>query len=184
MSLSTRLSFRTAILLLVLSAASVQAQEATCRRCEVAQENCSVNCLGREGKAIGACLIGCDNAAALCACDEPATLNSEDFVERFGPQPGAQADLRVVTDFSVACHSTTPCGTAYGSCANWSTFTECGDPFCGPASACRICDEWGQCTAAGPAMKQNYERYRVCFNELGQSCTEYQRGVSTGECGC
>src|SRR5688500_4276964 len=108
MSLSTRLSFIPALLLLVLSAAAVQAQDAACRTCAVAQERCSVNCLGREGKAIGACLIGCDNAAAVCSCDEPATLNSEDFVAQFGaPQAGAQGGLKVVTAFAAACNPTT-----------------------------------------------------------------------------
>lgn len=184
MSVSTRLSFITALLLLVLSAAAVQAQAATCRPCALAQERCSVNCLGREGKAIGSCLIGCDNAAALCSCDEPATLNSEDFVARFGPQSGAQAGPKVVTDFSVACHSTTPCGTAYGSCASWSTYSDCGDPFCGVAVGCGECNEWGQCETGGPGIKQRMERYRVCFDALGQSCTEYQRSTVTESCGC
>ena len=188
MSVSTRLSFVAALLLLVLSAAAVQAQEAqaaTCRSCAVAQERCSVNCLGRVGKAIGVCLIGCDNAAAVCTCDEPATLNSEDFVARFGPQPGPQGGgLKVVTEFSGACHSTTPCGSAYGACANWSGFTSCDDAFCGATFGCGECDEWGQCEAYGPGMKQFNERYRVCFNQQGQSCTEYQRSVSSGGCGC
>lgn len=178
MSVSTRLSFLTALLFLMLSAHTVQAQAKKCRPCEIAQERCSVNCLGRDDGTIQSCLIGCDNAAAVCSCDEPATLGAEEYVERFDPS------LKLVTELSVACHSTTPCDTSYGACTNWSTFTECGDPFCGPSTACRICDEWGQCTAAGPAMKQNLERYRVCFNALGQSCTEYQRSTATGECGC
>lgn len=176
MSVSSRISFVvTALLLLVLSAAEAQAQPA-CRPCQIAQERCSVNCLGREGKAIGACLIGCDNAAALCSCDEPATLNSEDFVASFGSQE--------VTQFADACHSTTPCDSSYGSCANWSTYTACGDPFCGPTLGCGECDEWGHCTAGGPGMKQFRERYRVCFNQLNQSCIEYQRATTSGGCGC
>jgi hypothetical protein len=178
--MTTRLSFITALLLLVLSAAAVQAQAAKCRPCEMAQERCSVNCLGREGKALGACLIGCDNAAALCSCDEPATLNSEDFVAKFGTRDG----LGAVTDFSAACHSTTPCGSTYGACANWSSFSYCDDPFCGVAAGCGECDEWGQCEYYGPAIRQFMERYRVCFNPQGQSCTEYQRSATTGGCGC
>lgn len=184
MNVSTRVSVIAALLLLVLSAAAVQAENAACRPCAVAQERCSVNCLGREGKAIGACLVGCDNAAAVCTCDEPATLNSEDFVARFGSQPASRNGLKVVTEFSGVCHSTTPCGSSYGACANWSGFTPCGDEFCGAAYGCGECDEWGRCEAYGPAMKQFLERYRVCFNALGQSCTEYQRSSSTGPCGC
>jgi hypothetical protein len=179
MSMSTRLSFvLTSLLLLVLSAAAVQAQEVACRACAIAQESCAVNCFGRDDKKeMKACLIGCDNAAAVCSCDEPATLNSEDYVARFG-------FLEAVTDSKAACHSTTPCDSSYGACANWSSYTNCGDPFCGPTLGCGVCDEWGQCTAGGPGMKQFRERYRVCFNEFGQSCTEWQRTTSSGGCGC
>jgi hypothetical protein len=179
MSPSTRLSFVfTALLLLVSSAAAVQAQVASCHACDVALERCSVNCFGREDKnEMKSCLVGCDNAAAVCSCDEPATLSSEDYVARFG--------LAAATDLKAECHSTTPCGSAYGSCATWSTYSSCGDPFCGLSTSCRECDEWGQCTAAGPAMRQFRERYRVCFNALGESCTEYQRTTSgAGGCGC
>lgn len=188
MNVSTRLSLIAALLLLVLSTAAVQAQETTCRSCASAQERCSVNCLGREGKAMGACLIKCDNAAAECSCDEPATLNSEDFVARFGEQPGPgakpEAGLKLVTDFSVACHSTTPCGSAYGSCAGYSSYSDCGDPVCGLTMGCGECDEWGHCQAAGQGLKQLKERYRVCFNSTGQSCTEYQRTQVTLSCEC
>ena len=176
MSVSTRLSFLPVLLLLVLSAAAAQAQAAKCRPCEIAHERCSVNCLGREGdNAIGSCLIRCDNAAALCSCDEPATLTAEDYVERFG--------LKVITQFSGACNSTTPCGSAYGACTNWSSFSYCGDPYCGYALGCGECDEW-RCEPGGPAEKQDLERYRVCFDQQGQPCTEYQRSSTTGACGC
>lgn len=178
MRFSTRVSFVfTALLLLVLSAAAAEAQEGKCRPCQIAQEQCSVNCMGREGKAIGACLIRCDNAAALCSCDEPATLSAEEYVERFAP-------TKAVTDFSVACHSTTPCGSAYGACTNWSTYSACDDPFCGPTLGCGECDEWGHCEAGGPGMKQRRERYRVCFDQLNQACTEYQRATVSLGCGC
>jgi hypothetical protein len=36
----------------------------------------------------------------------------------------------------------------------------------------------------GAGQVQNAERYRVCFNAQGQSCTEYQlTNISIG-CGC
>jgi hypothetical protein len=178
MNVSTRLSLVIiALLLLVSSAAAVQAQAVACRACAIAQERCAVNCFGRDDKKeMRACLIGCDNAAALCSCDEPATLNSEDYVARFG--------LGGVTGLKAACHSTTPCDSSYGSCANWSTYTNCDDPFCGLVLGCGECDEWGHCAAGGPGIKQWRERYQVCFNELGQSCTHYQRTASSGGCGC
>lgn len=182
MSVSTRLSFViTALLLLVLSAAAAQAQAraqaARCRPCEIAQERCSLNCFGREDKnEIRLCLIGCDNAAALCSCDEPATLSAEDYVARFG--------LTGATDLKAACHSTTTCGLAYGACTNWSSYTDCGDPFCGIVVGCGACDEWGHCEAGGPGMKQKMERYRVCFNQLNEPCTEYQVTTIGLDCGC
>lgn len=178
MSMSTRVSFVIAVLsILVLSAAAVEAQAARCRPCDLAQERCSVNCFGREDKLErSACLIGCDNAAALCSCDEPVTLRSEDVVAAsLWPDP---------VGFAGACHSTTPCGSEYGSCASWSSYSNCGDPFCGVALGCGECNEWGQCEAGGPATKQNRERYRVCFNAQGQQCTEYQRTSINLGCGC
>lgn len=33
-------------------------------------------------------------------------------------------------------------------------------------------------------MKQRRERYRVCFNQQMEACTEYQHAVSTLSCGC
>jgi len=185
MSVSTRVSFAvTALLLLVLSAAAIQAQDqaqlqvqaAKCRPCQVAQERCSVNCLGRaDKKAIGPCLVGCDNAAAFCSCDEPATLSAENAAALYG--------LNLVLPPSAACNSTTPCGSAYGACTGWSGGYPCGDLYCGPAFGCGLCDEW-QCESTGPAMQQNYESYRVCFDQLGTPCTEYRYGVSTEGCGC
>lgn len=176
MSVSTRLSFVIAVLLLLmLSAADVQAQAGRCRPCEIAQERCSASCLGRDDKdQIGSCLIGCENAATRCSCDEPATLSAEEYVERFG--------LKVVTEFSAACHSTTPCGSEYGACTNWSSYSDCDDPFCHQVNGCA--EECGPLSCFGPGMRQRQERYRVCFNAIGQSCTEYQRTVINLSCDC
>ncbi|HET9226984.1 MAG TPA: hypothetical protein VFR31_09975 [Thermoanaerobaculia bacterium] len=167
--------FLAALFLLLICSALTPARAADCAPCNVAHERCSVNCFGREGKGqIGACLIGCDNAAAVCSCDEVVTLRSEDVVARSG-------DLRSLTAFSAACHSTTPCGAAYPSCASWSGYANCGDPFCGFARGCGECEDF---PCPGPAMKQQRERFRVCFNEIGQSCTEYQSTLITLGCDC
>jgi hypothetical protein len=179
MSASSRLSFVfTSLMLLVLSAAAVQAQAAKCRPCQIAQKSCFVSCLGlHDDHKLRSCVIGCDNAAALCSCDEPPTLSSEDYVARSGLQ--VESVLK-----TAACHSTTACGPEYGSCAAWSSYSDCGDPFCGVALGCGECDEWGRCEAGGPAMRQARERYRVCFNAQSQPCTEYQRAWITLSCGC
>jgi hypothetical protein len=57
------------------------------------------------------------------------------------------------------------------------------EPFCSSANHCGDeCPEFGPCP--GPAIKQRQERFRVCFNALGQSCTEYQRTLLNLGCGC
>jgi hypothetical protein len=155
-------------------AAVVPAQAARCGACALAQESCSAKCFGREDKAgVVACLTGCDNAAATCSCDAEVTLSSEDLV----------AKMPWLSDKAAACHSTTPCGSAYPSCASWSGYSDCDDPFCGVYRWCGDCPdpEFG---CFGPALRQRRERFRVCFNELGQSCTEYQRTSVVLGCDC
>lgn len=145
--------------------------------CMAALDLCSVNCtaLGDGVEALS-CVTRCNQAAALCLGDEEPTLSSEEYLAHWGDA--------LVLKSSPTCNDTTPCPPEYGSCGSWSGFYDCGDPFCGISTLCKRCDEWGQCTAGGPAMKQNRERYRVCFNAQMQGCTEYQRGVQTLGCGC
>ena len=162
--------------LVLFAPASASAGKASCGACNgVVQERCTTNCFGLPDKAERAnCLISCDNAAATCSCDENVTLRSEDLVARMP---------WLVDSLTAACHSTTPCGSAYPSCASWSGYSNCDDPFCGFANGCgEECPEIGPCL--GPAMKQRQERYRVCFNAQGQSCTEYQRTIISLGCEC
>jgi len=145
--------------------------------CAVALDVCFANCDGRADLAEASqCRIGCENSAATCLPDEAPTLSSEEYL-------AFQGQSSLFTK-AAACHDTTPCPTEYGSCGTWSSFSDCGDEFCGISFACKICDEWGQCTAGGPALKQHRERYRVCFNQQMQGCTEYQRSTTTYGCGC
>lgn len=185
MRVSTRISFvLAALVVFVLSAAEVQARAVRCGPCDTAQQRCSVNCFGLADSEIGSCLVGCDNAAAICSCDEAVTLRSEDVVAKFAEAAkSAKSPWPDPTASAAACHSTTPCGSGYSSCASWSTFIDCGDPYCGFAIGCGECSG-GQCEPGGPGTKQNLERYRVCFNSQGQQCTEYQRSSITLYCGC
>jgi len=143
--------------------------------CMVAQEQCSTNCVGLEGRAeVVSCLMGCDNAAALCSRDEQPTLDSEWYTEQFG---------NLLTTKAGACHSTTPCSAEYSSCGTWSGYSNCGDPYCGVYRFCGgPCPDYPYCF--GEATRQYQERYRVCFNQQGQSCTEYQRINTLVGCGC
>ncbi len=187
MSVSTRVSFAiTAPLLLMLSAVALQAQDpaqgqvqaAKCRPCQQAYERCSASCISRADKqAMGSCLVGCDKAAAFCSCDKPATLSAEEAVSMLGLSAA-------VLPSSSACNSPSSCGPAYGACTNWSGGYPCGSAYCGWAYGCGLCNEWGQCEAGGSAMQQNYESYRVCFDQFGSPCTEYAYGVSNEGCGC
>lgn len=166
----------TALVVLGIWSTSERAYATNCGACELTQERCSTNCLGREDKVERvACLIACDNAAATCSCAEAVTLHSTDLIPA-PARPGTDAP---------ACHSTTPCGSAYPSCASWSGYSDCGDPYCGVYKFCGdppFCEEPDLCF--GPALRQARERFRVCFNAQSQSCTEYQRSSVVLTCGC
>ncbi|HEX5720522.1 MAG TPA: hypothetical protein VF179_30485 [Thermoanaerobaculia bacterium] len=116
-----------------------------------------------------------ENRAATSSCDKAATLSSEELVARFG--------FPDVTEFSEACHSTTPCGPAYGSCANWSYYEPCGDTYCNNwVLGCGECGPFDPCV--GPALFQPIERFRVCLNEQAEECTEYEYNFYQLGCGC
>jgi hypothetical protein len=168
----------------ILALSAAPASAARCGPCEVVQERCSANCFGLDRAEIGGCLMACDNEAATCSCDEAVTLSSEDFVARFGFPEATKLSSPFVTELAAACHSTTPCGTAFPSCASWSGYSDCDDAFCGSVRGCGECEEEFPRFCPGPGMKQWRERFRVCFNALGQSCTEYQRTLISLGCGC
>lgn len=172
------LTLMTALPCLLLMGAAAHAQpEELEGACIVALDVCSASCNDLGDRAQTArCLSRCDKAASVCLGDEEPTLSSEEYLAHWSDG--------LVFEMSGACHSTTPCPPEYGACASWSTFQDCGDPFCGISTLCPECDEWGQCTAGGPGMKQRRERYRVCFNQQQQGCTEYQHAMQTLSCGC
>jgi hypothetical protein len=157
--------------------AVVPPQAKGCGLCASAHQHCSATCFSfGEKEGLGACLTACDNAAATCTCDQTVSLRSEDLVSWEWPSMT-----------KAACHAIVSCQPNYPSCAGWSSYSNCGDPFCGVALGCGecVCDEFGcQCEAGGPAMKQFRERFRVCFNQAGNSCTEWQRASVTLGCGC
>ena len=145
------------------SAAAVLPPQAQCAACISAHERCSATCLGRGEAGLGACLTACDNAGALCSCDDAVTLRSEDVVAM---RPALAESL------TSTCHSTTSCQPAYPSCASWSSYSLC-DEYCGIGNRCNIgCPNLNNCP--GPATIDRTERFRVCFDQFGNSCTEWQ----------
>lgn len=154
--------------------AAVLPPQARCAACVSAQKRCSATCFGLDGEmGLGACLTACDNAAALCSCEDGVTLRSEDVVTA---RPG------LIESLTTACHSTTSCQPAYPSCASWSSYSSCDAPFCGTGNRCGLgCPNPGFCP--GPATIDRLERFRVCFDQFGNSCTEWQVTTLT-VCGC
>lgn len=151
------------------------AQAKNCQLCASIHQKCSATCFSRiEEGGTGDCLTSCDNAAATCTCDEVASLRSEDLVA-WG--------LAVTT--KAACNGTVSCQPNFPSCASWSSYSNCGDPYCGIGAKCGecTCDEFRCFCGPGPAWKQSRERFRVCFDQYSNSCTEWQTTV-TSSCGC
>ncbi|GMU05621.1 hypothetical protein [Corallococcus caeni] len=89
-------------------------------------------------------------------------------------------DEAMLQAFAAACEPTTTnnCVNAgYGACGNWSAFADCGDLSECNFTGCRIrYDVYG-------SQIQGKNRYRVCFNAAGQSCTEFEQTTSI-VCGC
>lgn len=127
----------------------------------LADQKCFATCFDDVDKGkMGACLRACNNAAAV-------TLRSEDLVQ-----------WGLVSIDKAACHASVSCQPNYPSCASWSSYSTCGDPFCQFQFSCgeTICHEGGLCfPEGGPARHVPYERFRVCFDQFGNSCTEWYR---------
>lgn len=156
--------------------AAASSQAKSCPSCALVHQKCFGTCFADvEKEQIGSCLTACNNAAALCTCDEEVTLRSEDLVE-----------LGLVSINKNACHGYVSCQPNYPSCAGWSDYSTCGEPYCQDQFGCGECncDEFGICYCGrGPARFVPYERFRVCFDQFGNSCTEwYPRTIYN--CGC
>jgi hypothetical protein len=145
--------------------------QAKCGACAIAHKSCSATCFGQDKAVMGQCLTACDNAAANCSCEQAVGLHSEELVNFEWPSMT-----------KTACHGTVSCQPNYPSCASWSAYSDCEDPYCGSGPKCGecTCDEWGHCFCGpGPALKQRRERFRVCFDQYSNSCTEWQQTITS-----
>jgi hypothetical protein len=156
-------------------AAVAPPQAAGCTACAFAYQTCTSACfsVGEKGS-MGKCLTTCDNAAAMCTCDQSVDLRSEDLV-----------DFEWPSLTKAACHGTVSCQPNYPSCASWSGYSDCGTPFCGIGPRCGDCEyiEGHLFCDPGPAWKQYRERFRVCFDAQQNSCTEWEQ-IFISSCGC
>jgi hypothetical protein len=152
---------------------AVAPPHANCGICAAAYQRCNATCFGRADKGdMGACLTSCDNAAAACTCDDVSNLRSEDLVGFDWPSAS-----------KAACHGTVSCQPNYPSCASWSSYSACDTPYCGTGIHCGdcTCDEFRCYCGPGPALKEKSERFRVCFDQYSNSCTEWQT-LTTSTC--
>jgi hypothetical protein len=122
----------------------------------------------------------CNNVAATSTLDGAVTLRSEEFVQR---------GLVNITE-STTCNPVVSCQPAYPSCASWSSYSGCGESWCDLEPDCEDCSncdpevEFPECLCdPGPAHHEIFERFRVCFNQFGNSCVEWQRTIGY-MCGC
>jgi hypothetical protein len=144
-----------------------------CQSCALAFDKCFATCFAHLGKrTTGACLTACYKAAVTCTCDGAVTLRSEDLVE-WG---------LVSLNKEEACHGPVSCQPNYPSCAGWSPLYACGEPSCVQGSyTCLGCDE-ESCPEPPTVLAHHSERFRVCFDQFGNSCTEWQGGFSYPTC--
>ncbi|RKG48676.1 hypothetical protein D7X30_40490 [Corallococcus sp. AB011P] len=97
-------------------------------------------------------------------------------------------DEAMLQALAAACQptNTNSCVNAgYGACGNWSAYAACGELSSCNFAGCRtrVCDN-GPCYFEYLGSEtQGNNRYRVCFNAVGQSCTEFEQTTTT-VCGC
>lgn len=144
-----------------------------CESCGLAFQECFASCFAdaRKGRT-GACLTACDKAAAICTCDEVAAVRSEDLV-KWGV---------VSLNQEASCHGWISCQPNYPSCAGWSNWSSCGGMECLMGPFCVECTE-ESCPTEAPYMSAPQERFRVCFDQFSNPCTEWQI-IDYPGCGC
>ncbi|HEV7508628.1 MAG TPA: hypothetical protein VGS07_27360 [Thermoanaerobaculia bacterium] len=77
---------------------------------------------------------------------------------------------------AAACHGFITCPDPK-SCASWTAFTACEDPFCDSHPSCDI-------KSNGIATVQLKERFRACTLSNGSQCIEWQTSSFVVHCGC
>lgn len=118
---------------------------------------------------------------AIFQASAPVTfLRSEDLVQR---------GFVIITE-STSCNPVVNCQPDYPSCAGWSGYSGCGEPWCDLEPDCEDCSNcdpeisFPECLCdPGPAHHEIFERFRVCFNQFSEPCVEWQRTIGY-MCGC
>ncbi len=129
-----------------------------------------------------AILAGCGPAGSESVeGDSTSMLPPEQVEELLSRMP--EPDEGIVQAFAEACQSSNvnSCINAgYQACTGWSAYYDCGTPTACLAAmpACRVCyprDVNGEVYCESHSgYREPRNRYRVCLNPAGASCTEYQ----------
>ncbi|KFE70156.1 hypothetical protein [Hyalangium minutum] len=122
----------------------------------------------------------------LAAIPDGTVMSPELMSAVLAKVPKPQGDMLQPAAACMAAKTCTNLG--YNSCGSWSATYNCGSlSTCNTFdTACRDCQyspDIGavECTYLG-GQNQGKNRYRVCFNSAGASCTEYEY-TSTKVCG-
>ncbi len=136
-----------------------------CPSCALAFEKCFADCFTDGAKGTTpACVKACRKAAAVCRCDEAVTLRSEDLV-KWGLVSMTKQE---------ACHGWVSCQPNYPACTGWSGTSACGTPHCDSGPYCVECTEESCPVEEAPYVHAPIERFRVCFDQFANPCTEWQ----------
>lgn len=134
-------------------------------------------------------LVGCGPVGPEEMGGQGAPLTPEQLAELVAQVP--EPDAQMLQGLTAVCQPTSTNGcvnAGYGSCAAWSAVYDCGDLSACNELGCprRVCygTTRDSCTTVYEgSTSQGTNRYRVCFNAAGESCTEYEKS-SRLICGC
>jgi hypothetical protein len=143
----------------------------------------------------GTVVHGC-NAAIPEQQPPEATLEASEISEAEEP---INSEQLLGLQIASSCNGSSTCPAENGSCAGWSSYSECGEPTC-TYRHCWYCFDEAEGQASSPngygtqappdcvripaAFDQPTERYRVCFDSGGNSCVEFQQSYYLLGCDC
>jgi hypothetical protein len=136
-----------------------------------------------------ACLWACTQAPPEAPAEQTSTLGDEAPIFAVAatrePTPamleaalsGDPVAMSAAASLLGTCHAATTC-PGYGACTSWSTLAYCND-----TCTKRCCHDGPSCNEPDIGGTVYRQRYRVCFNPAGASCTEWNI-QSEYVCGC
>jgi hypothetical protein len=158
---------------------------------------------------LAACVLCCLGGASACAVEEPVSSESQELAPSdvespdgsaealpIGPEPtpemiaaslsGDPEKMARAVPMDGSCNAPTTCRPQYGSCDDvWSAWQPCEGAHCGggTSSCTHIIDTYPKPRVIRyPATTSTSQRYRVCHDEFGQHCTEWEHRANVLGC--